>query len=231
MLRGSSRRACPAGRNFNFLTYGNNIRIGNAVICRQHLIGRAILSRNFGKGVSTLYRVNGICAGTAAGRINYIAFAVEHGISRIFISTSLCICQFRKRSNLTGAVAPTLADTIHFGGCTSGWLCGHCRGSISQALVNFIGKLSHSGIHPTARARLVRKPSMYCQHTFPRFRGICKALCLILNPEDFCQPVTFANINTQFDQLFVYDIFKRIRLFCIRGTLNRDCPLVICIAG
>ena len=80
-----SRTGRTCAGDFDFLADADFVRVGNAVVRSKGLIGRAVLCGNPGKGISGLYRVDGIAA--VSGRSSACAAAVSgRGATAVFRS-------------------------------------------------------------------------------------------------------------------------------------------------
>ena len=69
------------------------------------------------------------------------------------------------------------------------------------------------------------------QEHLPALRRIIQRFVLIPEPDQLVLSVPFADVDAEFDQCLIYYIPERIRLRSIGSALNRDCPLVVIIAG
>ena len=106
---------------------------------------------------------------------------------------------------------------------TGGRLRGLCGFYLAAQLCrDLFGKITHSGIHPVARAAFVRKPPVHGQYHLIRLWIVVQRFRLVPKPEQLGFAVAFADVHTELDERPVDDVLERIRFGGIGSALDGD---------
>ena len=82
----------------------------------------------------------------------------------------------------------------------------------SKLCRDLLSQITHSGVHPVARTRLVGKPPMDRQHHLIRLGRVVQRLLLVPKPQQLLLAVSLTDIHAQHNQLLIHHIPEGIGL-------------------
>ena len=172
--------------------------------------------------------------GVDAGRgINRFAGCVKNAVAGVGVGAGLRVGEDLEGAFLRFGIRPGFPHTVErFGGTAGSTATGGIAGRAALQLCRDLGgEVTHAVHHPRAGAGGGREPAVDGQEHLVGFRGVIQRFRFVAKPQKFALAVALADIDAEFDQLFVNDVAERIGLRGVGGALDGDRPLIVLARG